>query len=236
MMTHEDVNVEEQPELTPDEIANIEQDAQHLEAFLGSEESHRSELLEILDHHFVGETNSETSARLFEAVAVYAHDQFAGAFLGYLTFANDPVRTEFERHLSTPTRLYLRKVLAMHGARMAEAATMFGENPMAWRDLQREVFQDVISGDWRVHIEIKTYGGMTYGFDETPTSTLVLTHAMLDTLMTAIQSADVGIVDPGVIPPFRERVIEFLEATETLVEENTAATAGGDQTPDGAYI
>jgi hypothetical protein len=219
----------------PDEL---ERAAKLLDEFLEGEANHQSELVEILDHHLVGGTDAETSGRLFDALSFYADEELAGFLMGYLVYADqdEELRDSVHALVSKPVGSYLRKALAMYGAAATEAAVVSGQDPHAWRDMSREVFQDVISGEWRVRIEIDTYGGESVVFNETPDTTLILAHAALDTVMAAIESAGVDILDRGGVAPFVERISSFLEATKPIREAAESEDAAENRERNSSYV
>lgn len=202
----------EQPRWDPKEI---DEAAAALTEFLTNQEQHQKALIEILDLHVVSPVGVETRDRVLAAVTMYAGEDVADFFLGYLTLADQDLELMEAFHDKMPADVadYLRRVLAMYGTAVTEAAILVGESLDSWRDFRREVYHDVISSEWRVRIEIERYRGDVLTLRETPTSTLVLAHAMLDTLMATIESAGVQSVDPELVEPLRERVVEFLDAT-----------------------
>ncbi len=219
----------DEPEVIIDQ-EELSNSGRALDKFLDGDQHHQNSLLEVLDHHLVGELGPESGGRLFEAISFFADEEFADTFMGYLTYADqdEALREAINGVVSPAVGAYLRKVLAMHGSQVTEAALVYGQDPHAWREFSREVFFDVISESWRVRIEIATYGGEVVALNETPTSTLLLANAMLDTLMSAIESAGPDVLEPTLVEPLRERVSDFLAATAE-VDADAADTANANE-------
>lgn len=192
----------------------IEESAATLTEFFANDAVHQRTMLEILDRHSTGPIGVDRSKRLLGAATVYAGEDVAGFFLGYLDIADQDSEFMEAIHDKVPADVadFLRRMLALYGAVITEAAVI-EESLDSWRDFRREVYYDLISAEWRVRIEIERYRGDVLSLKETPTSTLVLAHATLDTLMAAIENAGVEAVDPLTVGPLHERVLAFLEAT-----------------------
>ncbi|MDH7487541.1 MAG: hypothetical protein QHJ81_14860 [Anaerolineae bacterium] len=227
----------EQPEEQPpheeagepvDEEQQIRQAATTFLGFLEREPGAVQGLERIIGEHLRGRPDTDTAQRLFNSLTRCAGEDNANFLLSLLMRGVD--NPEFFARvgevLGGEAWAAVRTLSALYGDAVQEAYLVGGENPNAWRTINRQVYYDVMSGRWRMTFEIIKYNGERVLYEETATTLLILADAIVDTLNHV--PADIA---PGMID--RSRLETFYNTCTTFFK--TYAPAEGQEAEEQGH-
>jgi hypothetical protein len=103
----------------------------------------------------------------------------------------------------------VRRLIALHGDNVSEAAAVGGEEPRSWRTVTRRVFLDVVTDRWFAELEIFRYDGSTLVLTEAPTTLLGLVDAIVDTLNRIPADVASEVFTPVSVTRLRDSLTKF---------------------------
>jgi len=103
----------------------------------------------------------------------------------------------------------VRRLIALHGDSVSEAAAVGGEEPTSWRTVTRRVFLDVVTDRWFAELEIFRYDGSTLVLTEEPTTLLGLADAIVDTLNRIPADVAPEVFTPASVTRLRDSLTKF---------------------------
>jgi hypothetical protein len=172
-----------------DEEAQVRRDANLLMQFLQTDPTTRAYIDRTIRQHLQRGVSSETWADILNGLTLYAGEDVTRFVLTILLSADellDPDSSGYldlvRENIREETWVYLRSLLAMYSAGIKEAYALAGENPHAWRMVNRRVFYDQLTERWQTTLEVIKYSGERFYLEETPTSAIGLCSAILDAL------------------------------------------------------
>lgn len=177
---------EVQPPLASEQVEQIRQGFAALQSALDQDPGLPEELEALFRDHLRKGPTTNTIYALYAAVALYVADGGVDGLFAVLTRSDDSRYADAARSQATAQAwACLRRLLALYGSEMREAYALSGENLGAWRELNRRVNYDAVSGKWSVSLEIVKYSGERLTLEETPNSALSLVIGIMDTLGSA---------------------------------------------------
>lgn len=177
------------PAETADEEAQIQREASLFLQFLQADPTAKAYIDRTIRQHLQDGVGIETWGNILGGLTMYAGEDIAHFVLMILLNADDllsPDDTSYlalvEKNVGAEAWPYLRGLLAMYSAGVKESYALAGENPQAWRVINRRLFYDELTERWQATLEIIKYNGERYYLEETPTTAIVLCSAILDAL------------------------------------------------------
>jgi len=210
-------------EESADEEQQIRQAVTTFLDFLRREPGAAQGLERIIGEH-LHRPDTNTAQRLFNSLSRYAGEDNANFLLSLLMRGvdNPELFARVGELLGDEAWAVVRMLSALYSDAIQEAYLIGGENPRAWRTINRQVYYDVISDQWRVTFEIIQYNGERVLYEETATSLLSLADAIVDTLNHV--PADIA---PGMID--RSRLESFYNSCTTFFKTYTPAEEAEEQ-------
>lgn len=220
----------EEVEEPASEEEQIRQAATTFLDFLKREPGAVHSLDRILGEHLRQRPDADTAQRLFNSLSRYAGEDNANFLLSLLMRGVDNPES-FARAgevLGGEAWTAVRTLSALYGDAVQEAYVLGGENPRAWRAVNRQVYYDVISGQWRVAFEIVRYNGESVLYEETATSLLSLADAILNTLNHMPADIAPGIIERSRLETFYNSCTTFFNTYAPTEEQGAEEQGGGD--------
>jgi hypothetical protein len=145
----------------------------------------QQEIGQILEEHLRRPLTPESASTLLASLSLYAGSEAANLLLSAMVAGIDDAAFSslLADALDDSTRSWFLTLLARFGPALREAWIVGGENPEAWRAINRTMLLDVNSGGWVVNVEITKYSGEKMRLEETPSTLLLLATAIVDTLL-----------------------------------------------------
>jgi len=215
-----------------DEDQQVQQAAAAFLGFLEREPGAMQGLERIIGEHLQRERmDTETAQRLFSSLSRYAGEDNANFLLSLLMRGvdNPEFFARIGEVLGGEAWATVRTLSALYGDAVQEAYLVGGENPNAWRTVNRQVFYDVISGQWRMPLEIIKYNGERVLYEETATSLLILADAIVDTLNHMPADVAPGMIDRSRLETFYNSCTTFFSTYAPQAEEQ-----GAEEVPESS--
>jgi len=216
------------PAETEDEETLVRREASQLLQFLQADPGARAHIDRTIRQHLQGGVDMETWGNILGGLTMYAGEAIAHLVLMALLNADDLLNPDgsgyvamVEKYVGAEVWPYLRGLLAMYSADVKEAYAIAGENPHAWRVVNRRVFYEELSERWQTTFEIIKYNGERIYLEETPSSAILLCSAVLDALnFMPVEKAQQA-VDPRAVEDLVGLFYTFIEhfAPDLLEEE-----------------
>jgi hypothetical protein len=205
-----------------DEAAQVQTNAGLLHQFLQQDPMHGAYVDRMIRQHLQPGLTLETWGYVLHGLTTYAGEEIATFVLMVLLRSDDADFTLLVKEsASTEVWSFLRGLMALYSDPLQEAYTVFGENPQAWRTINRRVYYDHLTDSWRASFEIIKFNGERFNLDETPTSAVVLCQAILDALNAVPEEMAEQAVDRTAVDNLVSLFYEFVErfAADYLEEE-----------------
>ena len=214
-----------------DEDQQLRQAAAALLGFLEREPGAMHSVERIVSEHLRGVMNTETAQMLFNSLARYAGEDNANFLLSLLMRGvdNPEFFAQVGEYLGGEAWAAVRALSALYGDAVQEAYLVGGENPNAWRTVNRQVYYDVISGQWRMTFEIIKYNGERALYEETATSLLILADAIVDTLNHMPADVAPEMIDRSRRETFYDTCTTFFDTYAPPAEEQ-----GAEEVPESS--
>lgn len=194
------------PAEAEDEEAQIRSDASLFLQFLQADPTAKAYIDRTIRQHLQDGVGQGTWGNILNGLTLYAGEDVTRLVLMVLLSADEllsPNGTEYlgqvEKYVGAEAWSYLRGLLAMYSVGVKEAYALAGENPQAWRVVNRRMFYDEITERWQVTFEIIKYNGERFYLEETPTSAVVLCSAIVDALNFVPEEQASQVADPGAV-------------------------------------
>lgn len=194
------------PAEAEDEEAQIQKDATLLLQFLQADPTAKAHIDRTIRQHLQDGIGMETWGNILNGLTLCAGEDVTRLVLMVLLSADELVNPDsaeylprVEKYVGAEVWSYLRNLLGLYSAGVKEAYALAGENPQAWRVINRRVFYDELAERWQVTFEIVKYNGDRFYLEETPTSAITLCSAIVDALNFVPEEQAQQVTDPNAI-------------------------------------
>lgn len=207
----------------PDEEELRLQGIAELQQFVDAHPDAQRRLLAVVARRLNGAPDAHTWQLLYRTVSQYVGERSFG-LLSWVAMGDeeDRIRT-IEESASPEVLALIREVVANHGIEWREAWMVWNEQPDDWRELNREVYYDRITGRTVMQLRIQKYSGEEVLLQGYADSIMNLTKGMLLTLRFA------GTPDAFSPTAVDEFLVEVAQLIRVLRPEQVEAAAGNGE-------
>lgn len=164
------------------------------------------EIERIIERELAGGVGPRTMDNLLASIAAYSSDDLSEPLLlAILRAGTEPdYQALLDASLPDAARRWVRLLRALYGESIQDAYTVMRRPPTGWKEVSREVYSELLSGEWRVDFDVITFSGDRHHYEETPTSLLGLAEAIVDTLVALPPHAAPEAIEPARLATFKE--------------------------------
>lgn len=180
-----------------------------------------STIEKILEMHLREKIANTTFDAVTSSLEIYIG---ADAMTGFLSLIDGAIEDPgFIEKLETdlPNNLWpdIRAVVAIFGKKLADASSSSEqESPNSWKTINRQVYFDRVTEQWRIAYDIEKFNGELACFEEEPSSFLAMAESILDTLSYIPGDKVEDLFDPVRLDDFRNACSRFLTKIANNVE------------------
>jgi hypothetical protein len=172
---------------------------------------------------------STTLEALFAGLGFYLEADAVVSLLTILTRGDDAAFiAQVKAQASAQTWDWLRRLLALYGRDLQEAHYVSGEHPESWREIDRHVYYNALSGKWSIHLDILKYSGAHLLLEESPHSALSLARGIVETLNSVPPEAATGLIQADAVQRFADVVTQFFAVYAPGAAEPPEKAVQGD--------
>jgi hypothetical protein len=193
--------------LDEDDLAFITNGAERIQHYLASCPDGGAQLAMTIRQRLGEGVDGNTWGPLFSSISILVGD--AGAnLIAWAAMAEPDKLEEMRSHAQSETANLVCRVAALYGPELKRAWEGWGESPHNWRNINRDVYQDLFTNRAFIRIRIEKYNGEEVIVEGPGESILSLAKGILVALRVVGSRAEFG----------ESQIEAYLEESDRLVE------------------